>query len=336
MRAVGLITEYNPFHNGHLHHLQESRRLAGAEVAVAVMSGHFLQRGEPALVDKWTRTALALAAGVDVVLELPFPWACNSAPNFAAGAVRLLTACGGVESVCFGSESGDLAGLQQQAAFLTAHEATIAARSQALLRCGVAYPLARVARALAGDLHSNGLARVGAFHMVLMLYGFLTVVFIDLVRLVNAFWRFVPRGLVISGRPGLLFFLAVAGVIVLTIAAGAVNAARPRTVELEVHLARRAGSADRLTAVRLLATRGPEVAAAFPGGGDLLRPLSVALALGLLASYLGLWRWRRWGIWLAMAMSILTIGADIAWRESIREIYEGRPESALASKAETR
>ena len=73
-------------------------------------------------------------------------------------------------------------------------------------------------------------------------------------------------------------------------------------------------AASTLNALRLLATRGPEVAAAFPGGGDFLRPLSVALALGLLASYLGLWRWRRWGIWLAMAMSILTIGADIAWR----------------------
>ena len=73
-------------------------------------------------------------------------------------------------------------------------------------------------------------------------------------------------------------------------------------------------AASTLNALRLLATRGPEVAASFPGGGDLLRPLSVALALGLLASYLGLWRWRRWGIWLAMAMSILTIGADIAWR----------------------
>jgi predicted nucleotidyltransferase len=90
MRAVGLITEYNPFHNGHLHHLQESRKAADAEVAVAVMSGHFLQRGEPALVDKWLRTRMALAAGVDVVVELPFPWACNSAPLFAEGAVRSL------------------------------------------------------------------------------------------------------------------------------------------------------------------------------------------------------------------------------------------------------
>ena len=73
-------------------------------------------------------------------------------------------------------------------------------------------------------------------------------------------------------------------------------------------------AASTLNALRLLATRGPEVATAFPGGGDVLRPASVALALGLLASYVGLWQWRRWGIWLAMAMSILTFGADIAWR----------------------
>ena len=65
MRTVGLITEYNPFHNGHLHHLQESLRCTGADASVAVMSGHFLQRGEPALVDKWVRTEMALAAGVD-------------------------------------------------------------------------------------------------------------------------------------------------------------------------------------------------------------------------------------------------------------------------------
>ncbi len=71
MRIVGLITEYNPFHNGHLHHLRESLRVAEADASVAVMSGHFLQRGEPALLDKWLRTEMALAAGVDLVLELP-------------------------------------------------------------------------------------------------------------------------------------------------------------------------------------------------------------------------------------------------------------------------
>jgi hypothetical protein len=87
-------------------------------------------------------------------------------------------------------------------------------------------------------------------------------------------------------------------------------------------------AASTLNALWLVATRGPEVAAAFPGGGSLLRPLSLALALGLLASYAGLWAWRRWGLWLAIAMSMLTIGTDIAWRAP--RLHMG---AALASTA---
>jgi len=143
MRAVGLITEYNPFHNGHLHHLRESLRASGAGVAVAVMSGHFLQRGEPALADKWLRTRMALAAGVDVVVELPFPWACNSAPRFAEGAVRALDALGGIDSLCFGSEAGGLDRLQAGASLLLEHEAELTRRTAGLLRSGLTYPDAR-------------------------------------------------------------------------------------------------------------------------------------------------------------------------------------------------
>jgi predicted nucleotidyltransferase len=143
MRAVGLVTEYNPFHNGHLHHLQESRKAADAEVAVAVMSGHFLQRGEPALVDKWVRARMALAAGVDVVVELPFPWACNSAPRFAEGAVRSLDALGGIGALCFGSEAGELGGLQGCADLLVRHEDELGRRTASLLRSGLTYPEAR-------------------------------------------------------------------------------------------------------------------------------------------------------------------------------------------------
>jgi predicted nucleotidyltransferase len=143
MRAVGLITEYNPFHNGHLHHLHESRKAADAEVAVAVMSGHFLQRGEPALVDKWLRTRMALAAGVDVVVELPFPWACNSAPLFAEGAVRSLDAMGGIDALCFGSEAGELGSLQAGADLLLRHENELKQRTASLLRSGLTYPDAR-------------------------------------------------------------------------------------------------------------------------------------------------------------------------------------------------
>lgn len=145
MRAVGLITEYNPFHNGHLHHLRESRRAAGAEVAVAVMSGHFLQRGEPALVDKWRRAEMALRAGVDLVVELPFPFACQSAPHFALGAVQCLDGLGGVSALCFGSEAGDLAPLQRCATLLGKRRPELTAGTAAKLREGVHYPAARAA-----------------------------------------------------------------------------------------------------------------------------------------------------------------------------------------------
>ena len=147
MRAVGLITEYNPFHNGHLYHLRRSLELAEAEVSVAVMSGHFLQRGEPALVDKWVRAEMALAAGVDVVVELPLPWACSSAPDFARGGIQALTALG-VDACCFGSESGDLNALQGCADLLADTHDIIEQRTSAALRRGVTFPQAR-AQALA-------------------------------------------------------------------------------------------------------------------------------------------------------------------------------------------
>ncbi|MFO7811855.1 MAG: nucleotidyltransferase family protein [Pelovirga sp.] len=143
MRAVGLITEYNPFHNGHLYHLRRSLELAEAEVAVAVMSGHFLQRGEPALVDKWVRAEMALTAEVDVVVELPLPWACSSAPDFARGAIQALTALG-VDTFCFGSESGDLNALQGCADLLVGAHDIVEQRTSAALRRGVTFPQARV------------------------------------------------------------------------------------------------------------------------------------------------------------------------------------------------
>jgi predicted nucleotidyltransferase len=143
MRAVGLITEYNPFHNGHLHHLRQSKIAADAEVSVAVMSGNFLQRGEAALCDKWLRTDMALAAGVDLVVELPFVFACNSAPHFATGAVRALDAIGGIGQLCFGSEVGTLAPLQACAELLIEKSAEVERQSRKLLRQGTSYPAAR-------------------------------------------------------------------------------------------------------------------------------------------------------------------------------------------------
>ncbi|MDX2480851.1 MAG: nucleotidyltransferase [Desulfuromusa sp.] len=160
MHAVGLITEYNPFHNGHLHHLQESLRVTGADVSVAVMSGHFLQRGEPALVDKWARAEMALRAGVDIIVELPLPWACSSAPDFARGAVQSLAALG-VDSLCFGSESGDIKSLQCCADFLCAHDSLVTEKTSELLRQGMNYPQARsqlLTELLPDNLESAALA----------------------------------------------------------------------------------------------------------------------------------------------------------------------------------
>ena len=104
MKAVGLVTEYNPMHNGHVKHLEKSKELSGADVAIAVMSGDFVQRGEPAIMDKYLRTACAVNTGVDLVVELPVRYATASAEGFAMGAVDILNYLG-VDSICFGSES---------------------------------------------------------------------------------------------------------------------------------------------------------------------------------------------------------------------------------------
>lgn len=85
MKTVGIIAEYNPFHNGHLYQMQEARRCAGADYVVVAMSGDFVQRGEPALLDKWTRAGMALEAGADLVLELPVRVSAGSAEFFARG-----------------------------------------------------------------------------------------------------------------------------------------------------------------------------------------------------------------------------------------------------------
>lgn len=113
MTAVGIIVEYNPFHNGHLFHINESRRLSRQSNVIAVMSGSFVQRGEPAIVDKWCRADMAIASGADLVLELPIVFALRSAQYFATGAIRLLAALNCVNHVCFGAEEADSAKLAQ-------------------------------------------------------------------------------------------------------------------------------------------------------------------------------------------------------------------------------
>jgi predicted nucleotidyltransferase len=107
VNVCGLIVEYNPFHNGHAYHIEQAKEVANADYMIAVMSGSFLQRGEPAIIDKFHRASAALAAGVDVVVELPYAFAVQSSDLFAKGSVHTLHELG-VNHICFGSESGNI------------------------------------------------------------------------------------------------------------------------------------------------------------------------------------------------------------------------------------
>ena len=126
MRTVGIIAEYDPFHAGHAFQLEKAKEASGADYVVAAMSPDFLQRGEPALLDKWVRARMALEAGADLVLELPVRCAVGSAEFFAEGGVRLLHALGCIDALSFGCEAADRFGLLEQAArFLAAPESLL-------------------------------------------------------------------------------------------------------------------------------------------------------------------------------------------------------------------
>ena len=108
MKVNGIIAEYNPFHNGHKYQLDESLRLTGADYTVVIMSGDFVQRGAPALLDKHLRAEMALRCGADLVLEIPSIYSASSAEYFAMGAVSVLDKLGVVTHLCFGSECDDI------------------------------------------------------------------------------------------------------------------------------------------------------------------------------------------------------------------------------------
>lgn len=142
MKTVGLIVEYNPFHNGHLFHFEQSMLASSADAAVAVMSGGFLQRGEPALVNKWARTEMALRAGIDLVIELPVLYSTQPAEWFAYGAVSLLDATGVVDTLCFGSESGDIRWMAELADLLKYEPDSFKQSLHSYLKQGLSYPSA--------------------------------------------------------------------------------------------------------------------------------------------------------------------------------------------------
>ena len=140
MKIVGLITEYNPFHNGHLYHLQKTKEITGADAVIAVMSGNYVQRGAPAIMPKHIRAEVALEAGVPLVLELPVCYACGSAEYFAEGAISILEKLGCIDAICFGSECGDLNILERIASITADEPAEYRAFLQEDLINGISYP----------------------------------------------------------------------------------------------------------------------------------------------------------------------------------------------------
>ncbi|MDR1664637.1 MAG: nucleotidyltransferase family protein [Clostridiales bacterium] len=143
MKVLGLIAEYNPFHNGHLCHMERAKRLTKATHTVVVMSGNFTQRGEPALCDKWLRARMALEHGADMVIELPVFFAASSAEYFASAAVKLLHSTGLVSALCFGSESGDLDAMKAAAKFLSRESPAFQQELKRLLDKGLSFAAAR-------------------------------------------------------------------------------------------------------------------------------------------------------------------------------------------------
>lgn len=140
---LGIISEYNPFHNGHLHHLEVSKKLTKTDFSVVVMSGNFVQRGDTSLVDKWVKAEMALKNGVDLVIELPTVYALSSAENFADGAIKILNSLGVVDYVSFGSEIGEIAPISDIAEVLYNEPKEFSTLIKAQLRSGLSYPKAR-------------------------------------------------------------------------------------------------------------------------------------------------------------------------------------------------
>ncbi|MGN0342066.1 MAG: nucleotidyltransferase [Roseburia sp.] len=157
MKTIGIIAEYNPFHNGHAYQIKRAKELTGADYCVIVMSGDFVQRGAAAVTDKYCRTEMALQSGADLVCELPVLYSTASAELFAHAAVSLFHRMGCIDTLCFGAESDDLPALTQLADILTNEPASYQNSLQTYLKNGVSFPTAR-SKALAEYLGDDSLA----------------------------------------------------------------------------------------------------------------------------------------------------------------------------------
>ena len=142
-KVLGIIAEYNPFHNGHLLHLNKSKEETGAEYSICIMSGNFVQRGNTSIVNKWVKTEMALNSGIDLVLELPTVYSISSAENFAEGAIKLLNSLKIVDTVSFGSENSDIDILNRISGILYEEPKQYVEFLNEELKKGLSFPKAR-------------------------------------------------------------------------------------------------------------------------------------------------------------------------------------------------
>lgn len=143
MKVLGLVVEYNPFHNGHVYHIEQSKKATSCDAVVCVMSGNFIQRGEPAVINKFARAEAAIANGVDLVIELPVPFAAASAEFFGFGAVKILDSLDIVDCISFGSEHGEIGLLQAAADVLAAEPPLFKQYLGEALDQGLSFPASR-------------------------------------------------------------------------------------------------------------------------------------------------------------------------------------------------
>lgn len=143
MKVLGLIAEYNPFHLGHKYHLEKSKQITNSNYSIVVMSGSFVQRGEPSFIDKWTKAKMAIDNGIDLVIELPFMFSVQSAELFALGSIKLLHSLNIVDYIAFGNELGSLDDLKKVARILIEEPPYFKQQLQEYLNKGHSFPMAR-------------------------------------------------------------------------------------------------------------------------------------------------------------------------------------------------
>ena len=141
--VLGIIAEYNPFHNGHLYHLNESKKITGSDYTIAIMSGNFTQRGEVSILNKWAKAKIAIENGIDLVIELPTLYATSSAENFATGAIKILNSLGIVDYISFGTECSDISVLDDITDVLYKEPQEYKSLLSHELSTGISFPKAR-------------------------------------------------------------------------------------------------------------------------------------------------------------------------------------------------